>query len=50
MTCLFDFSLLSLEGIGEALELSALLSVELKQTDAFERNMAQLKPYYFDSR
>lgn len=35
---------------GEALELSALLSVELKQTDAFERNMAQLKPYYFDPR
>jgi hypothetical protein len=48
--CAAGFSMSCAAAAGEALELSALLSVELKQTDAFERNMAQLKPYYFDPR
>ena len=36
--------------LGSILETATLLSAKRQDMDAFERNMAQLKPYYQSSR
>lgn len=48
--CFVGFDFLGFDISGGVLEIGAQWAIETKDADAFERYMAQLKPYYLDYR